>query len=255
VTAQTPQHGTLGTDASSHTRWHDVDWRRVQRDVRRLQVRIVKAVQAGKWRKVRQLQRLLAHSWSAKLLAVRRVTENRGKKTPGVDGVTWSTPTQKMDAARSLQKRGYQPQPLRRVYIPKASNPAKKRPLSIPTMHDRAMQALYLQALEPVAETTGDPHSYGFRRGRCIMDAIDSLHGRVSSKRGAKWVMEGDIKACFDEISHEWMVSHIPMDRGILRKWLKSGYMEKGQLHETTEGTPQGGIASPCLANLVLDGL
>ncbi len=145
--------------ASSHTddTWDAIPWYRTQRNVRRLQARIVKATQEKRWGKVKALQRLLTHSFSGKALAVRRVTENQGKKTPGVDKVLWDTPEKKAQAIRDLRQRGYHPHPLRRVYIPKSNG--AQRPLSIPTMKDRAMQALYLLALQPVAETLADPHS------------------------------------------------------------------------------------------------
>ncbi len=117
------------------------------------------------------------------------------------------------------------------------------------------MQALYLLALQPVAETLADPHSYGFRPERCTADAIVYCHTLLSQKRGAQWVLEGDIKSCFDKISHTWLLAHIPMEREILRKWLQAGYMEKNVLHPTEEGTPQGGIISPVIANMALDGL
>jgi RNA-directed DNA polymerase len=181
------------------------------------------------------------------------VTENQGKKTPGVDKVIWETPEKKAQAIHDLKPRGYHPQPLRRVYIPKSNG--AQRPLSIPTMKDRAMEALYLLALQPTAETLADPHSYGFRPQRCTADAIVYCHILLSQKRGAEWVLEGDIKSCFDKISHEWLLAHIPIDKGILRKWLKAGYMEKNVLHSTEEGTPQGGIISPAIANMALDGL
>jgi RNA-directed DNA polymerase len=158
--------------AASHgvVDWHQIDWRRVHQNVRRLQARIVKATQAGRWGRVQALQRLLTHSFGGKALAVRRVTENRGKRTPGVDRETWDTPAKKATAVRQLRRRGYRPRPLRRIYIPKKHG--KKRPLGIPTMRDRAMQALYLLALAPIAETTGDPNSYGFRAERSAADAI-----------------------------------------------------------------------------------
>lgn len=246
------------TGAVSHPTegWHSIDWQQANREVRRLQVRIVKATQAGKWGKVKALQRLLTHSYSAKVLAVRRVTENEGKKTAGVDGVLWKTPQQKWAAVHDLQQRGYRPLPLRRVYIPKSSDPTKQRPLGIPTMKDRAMQALYLQALEPVAETTGDLHSYGFRKNRACRDAVEQCFRVLAPKRMAHWVLEGDIKACFDTISHDWLMTHIPLtDKHVLRQWLKAGYLEKGRLFPTDDGTPQGGIISPVLANMALDGL
>jgi len=236
--------------------WNAVDWRTVYRNVRRLQARIVQATQEGRWGKVQALQRLLTHSYSGRCLAVRRVTENRGKKTAGVDGITWDTPAQKGQAVAELRPRGYRPQPLRRVYIPKSSNPMQKRPLGIPTMTDRAMQSLYLLALDPVAETQADPNSYGFRRERSPADAISQCFIVLRGRPGApEWVLEGDIRACFDRISHDWLLAHVPMDRRILRQWLKAGYLEKDAFHATESGTPQGGIISPVLANLALDGL
>ena len=241
--------------AASHGEvdWHSIDWQQVNQNVRRLQARIVKATQEGRWGRVNALQRLLTHSFSGKALAVRRVTENQGKRTPGVDQETWETPAKKATAIRALRQRGYRPRPLRRVYIPKANG--KRRPLGIPTMKDRAMQALYLLALEPIAETTGDLNSYGFRRERSTADAIAQCYTVLGPKRSASWILEGDIKACFDRISHDWLLAHVPMDKPILRKWLKAGFMERHVLHATDEGTPQGGPLSPVLANLALDGL
>jgi len=233
--------------------WHKIDWQAVNENVRRLQARIVKAVQEGRWGKVKALQRLLTHSFSGKALAVRRMTENQGKNTPGVDRVIWNTPLRKTRAIAALKRRGYHPQPLRRVYIPKSNG--KRRPLGIPTLHDRAMQALYLLALEPIAETTADPNSYGFRRGRSCADAIAQCFNLYSHKQSRQWVLEADIEGCFDHIRHEWLLTHIPLDKGILRKWLEAGYLEKQVFHPTSEGTPQGGIISPVLANMALDGL
>jgi RNA-directed DNA polymerase len=233
--------------------WDSIDWSSCERGVRRLQARIVKAVQEGRWGRVKALQRLLTCSFHSKALAVKRVTENRGKRTAGVDGVVWSTPGSKYKAINSLRRHGYQPKPLRRVHIPKANG--KLRPLGIPTMHDRAMQALHLLALSPVSETMADGHSYGFRPGRGTADAIEQCFIVLSRKAGAEWVLEGDIRGCFDNISHEWMLKHITMDKEVLRKWLKAGYIENQTLFDTEAGTPQGGIISPTLANLTLDGL
>jgi RNA-directed DNA polymerase len=188
-----PSHG-LGD-------WHQIDWYQATKTVRRLQARIVKATQDGRWNRVKALQHLLTHSFSGKALAVRRVTENQGKRTPGVDGVTWSTPEQKAAALRALRQRGYHPQPLRRIYIPKAGNSTRTRPLDIPVMADRAMQALYLLALDPIAETTADPNSYGFRKERSTADAIDQCHTVLARKGGARWILEGDIRSCFDYAS------------------------------------------------------
>ncbi len=128
------------------------------------------------------------------------------------------------------------------------------RPLGIPTMKDRAQQALYLLALAPVVETTADKNSYGFRQQRSCADAMEQCFKALRSAN-TQWILEGDIKSCFDKISHDWLLAHVPIDRVILQKWLKSGYMEKHVLHETTDGTPQGGIISPALANCALDGL
>ena len=233
--------------------WHDISWIKVHQVVARLQTRIAKAAKASEWRKVRTLQRLLTKSTGAQALAVRRVTENQGRKTPGVDQQTWSTPETKWMAVKDLGSKRYKPQPLRRIYIPKSNG--EKRPLGIPTMRDRAMQALHLLALDPVAETTADPHSYGFRRERSSTDAIQQVRNVLSRPASPRWVLEGDIKGCFDNISHEWLAANVPMDKGILRKWLKAGFIETGRLFPTTAGTPQGGIISPVLANLALDGL
>ncbi|GCE09440.1 group II intron reverse transcriptase/maturase [Dictyobacter aurantiacus] len=249
----TEEDTSAGASFHDMLEWHGIQWYRTERNVRRLQARIVQATQEKRWGKVKALQRLLTHSFSGKALAVRRVTENQGKKTPGVDKILWDTPEKKAQAIHNLKPRGYHPQPLRRVYIPKSNG--AQRPLSIPTMRDRAMQALYLLALQPVAETLADPHSYGFRPERCTADALVYCHTLLSQRQGAEWVLEGDIKSCFDKISHDWLLAHIPMEKTILRKWLKAGYMEKNVLHLTEEGTPQGGIISPTIANMVLDGL
>ena len=241
--------------ASSYgiVQWPDIDWAQCIRHVRRLQVRIVKATQGGRWNKVKVLQRLLTSSFSGKALAVKRVTENEGRRTSGVDGVLWSTPKAKSRAVQNLSGRGYKPLPLRRVYIPKSRN--KVRPLGIPTMKDRAMQALHLLALQPFSETKADKNSYGFRPERATHDAIEQCFLMLSRKTSAKWILEGDIKGCFDNINHGWLIDNIPMDKKILRKWLKAGYIYDRILYPTEAGTPQGGIISPTLANMTLDGL
>src|ERR1700683_2941433 len=229
---------TVGAVSSEAAEWYAIDWRAINLNVRRLQVRIVQATKAGKWGKVRALQRLLTHSYSGKVLAVRRVTENTGKKTPGVDQEVWDTPEKKMQAVRALKRRGYQSQPLRRVYIPK-SDGKTMRPLGIPTMKDRAQQALHLLALDPVAETMADKNSYGFRQQRSCADAIEQCYLALKIAT-TEWVLEGDIKSCFDRISHDWLLAHVPMDRAILQKWLKSGFMHQSVLYPTDEGAPQG---------------
>jgi RNA-directed DNA polymerase len=235
------------------TDWHSIDWSKVHRNVRRLQARIVKAVRASRWGKVKALVYLLTHSFSGRALAILRVVSNSGARTPGVDHVLWNSPEAKAAAFNTLRRHGYQPQPLRRVYIPKSNG--KMRPLGIPTMTDRAMQALYLLGLDPIEETLADGNSYGFRLNRCCADALQQCHQLLRGKDGARWVLEADIKSCYDRISHDWLLANVPMDRVILRRWLKAGFLEKGVLFATTEGTPQGGIISPALANRTLDGL
>lgn len=234
--------------------WHSIPWKRANRNVRRLQRRIAQAQQQGKKRKVRALQFILTRSFSARCLAVRRVTENSGKRTPGVDGQKLDTPEKKAQAVPNLSREDYKAQPLKRVYIPK-NNGQAFRPLGIPTMQDRAEQALHLFALEPLAETSADPNSYGFRRARSVADAIEQCFNTLCRPTSAQWILECDIKSCFDEISHEWLLSHIPMDRAILRQWLAAGFIERQVHTPTTAGTPQGGIISPVLMNLTLDGL
>lgn len=234
-------------------KWHNIDWAKCHQAVKRLQARIVKATQVGRWNKVKALQWLLTHSFSGKALAVKRVTENKGKNTSGIDGTTWSTPIAKIKAILSLGRRGYKVSPLRRVIIPKKNG--KTRPLGIPTIKDRAMQALHLLALAPVAETTADNNSYGFRPERSTTDAREQCFAILAKKWSSQWVLEGDIKSCFDNISHEWLQNHVVMDKVILQKWLKAGFIYEKELFPTEAGTPQGGIISPTLANITLDGL
>lgn len=233
--------------------WKSIDWKKCEAQVKKLQERIVKARKDGRHGKVQSLQWTLTHSFAAKAIAVKRVTTNEGKKTPGVDGILWSTNKAKYEAVLDLKRNGYKPQSLRRVFIKKANG--KLRPLGIPTMKDRAMQALYLLALEPLAEMAADPHSYGFRKERCCQDAIQQCHTVLSHGYSPQWILEGDIKGCFDHISHDWLLANIPTDKRILKKWLKCGVIFKGELFKTEEGTMQGGIISPTLANMTLDGI
>lgn len=235
------------------TCWEAIDWQKALAYVKKLQVRIVKAQKEGHYSKVKSLQWLLTHSFYAKALAVKRVTSNQGKRTSGVDHELWLTPQAKFNAISKLNRRGYHPQPLRRHYIPKRNG--KMRPLGIPTMTDRAMQTLYKFSLEPIAETYADPNSYGFRIGRSTHDAIEQCFTDLNKGKSPEWILEGDIKGCFDHISHEWLLENIPMDTQILEKWLKCGYVETRKLFPTDEGAPQGGTISPTLMNMTLDGL
>lgn len=244
---------TAGASLRKPMEWRQVNWRRAHRNVRRLQIRIVKAEQQQKKRKVRALRRILVRSWSGRAVAVKRVTTNRGKQTPGVDKVVWDTPEKKMQAIEDLREQNTNPQPLRRIPIPKSSGGV--RHLGIPTMHDRAEQALHLLSLEPPAETGADPNSYGFRPARSTADAIGQCFCMLARTTSAQWVLECDIRACFDGISHDWLLANIPMDKAKLAAWLKAGYVEEGHLYPTESGVPQGGIVSPMLANLTLDGM
>jgi RNA-directed DNA polymerase len=243
----------VGAPPARTISWKLINWDTVNAHVRRLQLRIAKAIKQGRYCKAKALQWLLTHSFYAKLLAIKRVTQNKGKNTPGVDRIIWKTDKQKIQAAHALKRRGYQSLPLRRIYIPKKNG--KLRPLGIPAMIDRSQQALHLLALEPIAEILGDKNSYGFRPKRSIHDAIAQCFIVLSRKTSAQWILEGDIKSCFDKISHSWMEENTMMDKSILRQWLKAGYMEEKLFHSTEDGTPQGGIASPTLANIALDGL
>ncbi len=226
--------------SSSECTWDSIDWNRIRAEVHRLQMRIAKAVREGRHGKVKSLQWLLTHSFNAKLLAVKRVTENTGAKTPGVDNQLWRTSQQKMQATLSLKRRGYQPQPLKRIYIPKKDG--RKRPLSIPTMKCRAMQALYLLAIDPIAEERANKNSFGFRPKRSCADALERCFEILGRRGSAEWILEADIKSCFDRISWEWLLKNIPMDKVILKKWLTAGYIEKNVFHLTEMGTPQGGL-------------
>ena len=251
--SKTEEAGTEG--ASPYDSWDTIPWERAELHVNRLQTRIAVAEKEGRTEDVRSLQRRLTSSFDAKLLAVRAVTTSGGKSTPGVDNVTWDTPKAKLEAAKSLTTKGYRAKPLRRVLIPKRGKPGQTRPLGIPTMYDRAMQALWAMALDPVAEVRADRFSFGFRRGRSAKDACARLFVCLSRASSPQWVLEGDIKGCFDNISHEWLMRNVPMDKAVMAQFLRAGFMEQGRWHETAAGTPQGGVISPIYCNLALDGM
>ena len=233
--------------------WKTLKWSKINAHVFRLQVRIAKAEREGRRGKVKALQRLLTSSFSGKILAIKRVTSGPGSKTPGIDRIVWRTTRQKMKALSDLKRKGYKPLPFRRIEIPKRSG--KSRPLSIPTLKDRAMQTLWYLALVPVAEEWADPNAYGFRPNRSTHDAIDQCFKALSRGVSAEWVLEGDIKSCFDQINHNWLLENIPMDKSILKKFLKAGFMKEGKFHKTISGTPQGSTISPTLALMTLSGL
>ncbi len=239
---------------SAATQWETTDWKKLQKRVNKLQTRITKATREGKGNLVKKLQYLLTSSFYAKLLAVRKVTTNKGKKTSGVDKRRWTTSGAKFKAALGLKTKGYKAKPLKRIYIEKKGK-KKKRPLGIPTMHDRAIQALYAFALDPISEATADKTSFGFRKKRSIMDAAAHIFNYSVRNKGTQWILEGDIKGCFDNINHQWLMGHIPMDKKILNQLLKAGFIYQKQLFPTETGTPQGGILSPIMANITLDGI
>lgn len=244
---------TTGASSICAADWISINWNHATIQVKQLQVRIAKAVKEKRYGKVKALQWLLTHSFSAKALAVKRVAQNAGSKTPGVDGVLWKTPFQKIQAVLSMQRRGYKPQPLRRIYIPKRLG--GHRPLSIPPMICRAWQALHLLAVEPVMETKADKNAYGFRPKRSCADAIAQCFTALARKTSGSWILEGDIRACFDNLSGQWLKDHTLMDKAILSKWLTAGYIDRNLLHPTLDGVPQGGVISPALLVLGLSGL
>lgn len=235
--------------------WKDLPWRKLERVVFKLQKRIFKASQRGDGRTVRKLQKTLMRSWSAKCLAVRRVTQdNQGKKTAGIDGVKAIEAPARLKLVNQLAPTT-KAQPTRRVWIPKPGT-EEKRPLGIPTMQDRAVQALVKQALEPEWEARFEPNSYGFRPGRSAHDAIQAIFSSISHQ--AKFVLDADIAKCFDRINHEALLTKLntyPVLRRQIKAWLKAGYIDEETLFPTIEGTPQGGVISPLLANIALHGM
>src|ERR687886_1647852 len=235
--------------------WRHINWRKLERRVFKLQKRIYRASQRGDVKAVRRLQKTLMKSWSARCLAVRRVTQdNSGKKTAGVDGLKSLTPKQRLALVANL-KLSSKVAPTRRVWIPKPGT-EEKRPLGIPTMKDRALQALVKLALEPEWEARFEPNSYGFRPGRSCLDAIEAIFSAIRLK--PKFVLDADISKCFDRIDHKALLNKLntfPTIRRQIRAWLKAGVMDNMQYFETPEGTPQGGVISPLLANIALHGM
>jgi RNA-directed DNA polymerase len=244
-----------GTDRS--TDWQSVNWRKANRQVRNLRQRIFKAAQAEDWKKVQSLQKLMLRSYSNTLVSVRRVTqENTGKRTHGVDGVKVLTPEERGRLTDHIMAfTPWRVRPALRVYIPKANG--KQRPLGIPTVMDRCLQARVKNALEPRWEATFEASSYGFRPGRSCHDAMTHIATLTKANSRKQWVVDADIKGAFDNIAHDHLlqtIGDVP-GRALIRAWLKAGYVEMGTYHDTEAGTPQGGVISPLLANIALHGM
>lgn len=236
-------------------KWQEIPWKKLERQVFKLQKRIYRASQRGDVKTIHKLQKLLMKSWSAKCIAVRKVTqENQGKNTAGVDGVKSLRPEKCLALVKKLRPIG-KSHPTRRVWIPKPGK-AEKRPLGIPTIYDRALQTLLKMALEPEWEARFEPNSYGFRPGRSCHDAIEAIYKAVVQK--PKYVLDADIAKCFDKINHDYILKKLntfPIMRKQIKAWLKSGVIDGRQLFPTDEGTPQGGTISPLLSNIALHGL
>ena len=238
--------------------WNNVPWRTIEAKVFKLQVKIYKLSKKGNKEEMYRVQETLCRLPAAKLLSVRKVTQdNRGKNTPGVDGVKQISPEERVDLASKLHLNN-RSDPIRRIWIPKpnAVDPNEKRPLGIPTIRDRAKQALALLALEPQWEAVFEPNSYGFRPGRSCHDAIAAIYSSINRK--SKWVLDADISKCFDRINHSNLLEKIdtyPVMRKQVKAWLKAGILDGKEFLFPTEGTPQGGVISPLLANIALHGM
>ncbi len=240
--------------------WSQINWRKIKKTVKNLRQRIFRARQLGNWRRLRSLQKLMLRSSANLLLSIRQITQvNAGKQTGGIDKEVITTPQQRVKLALDMANTAHSVKPTKRVYIPKSNG--KKRPLGIPTIRDRVMQSIVKNLLEPEWEAVFEDNSYGFRPGRSCADAVEQIFTRISVKGGSQsgdsWVLDADISGFFDNISHSHIENSIGNTPGIklIKMWLKSGFMEKGALNATNQGTPQGGVISPVLANIGLEGL
>lgn len=246
----------VSTTSDINNSWSNIDFETADKNIKKLQKRITVAYQNGDYKLMAYLQHQLIHSFYAKALAVKSVMSQKGYKTAGIDGVVWDKSKESSDrynAIFTLNHRGYNPMPLKRIYIPKSSG--KKRPIGIPTIKDRAMQTLYKYALEPIAEISADDSSFAYRKNRCAKDAITRILSIIEAYPSYAYALKVDIRSCFDNISHEWLLDNIPFDKTILTKFLKCGYIDNGVYYQTNRGIPQGGCLSSILCNMTLDGI
>jgi RNA-directed DNA polymerase len=240
--------------------WDAIEWAVHERHVRRMQEQIFRATRSGAWKAVKNLQKLLARSRSARLVAVKRVTqENKGRHTAGIDGKTYLSSRARLALVGEIGQidaSNYWCSPVLRKYIPKARG--GKRPLGIPTVKDRVVQMIVKAALEPEWEAKFEPNSFGFRPGRCCQDAVKQIWLTIKAVQGrttSAWILDADISKCFDNIDHEALLRRVPVFARTIRRWLKAGVVEFGKYYKTKAGTPQGGVISPLLANVALDGM
>src|SRR6266516_1067138 len=251
------QGHSLANGTEKQTEWNAINWRKVNRTVRNLRHRIFRATQEGNQNKVRSLQKLMLKSYSNRLVSVRRVAQiNAGKNTPGVDKLVIKTPAARGKMVNALAHYTlWKAKPAKRIYIPKANN--KRRPLGIPVIQDRCLQAMIKNALEPAWEARFEGTSYGFRPGRSCHDAIEKIFVLARPNKTKKWVLDADIKGAFDHISHDYLLKAIGPVPGkeLIKQWLKAGYVEQEMFYATEQGTPQGGVVSPLLANIALHGM
>lgn len=248
------------TKDSKPKSWHNIDWKKAETKIKDLQEKIVIATLEKDFKKVYKIQWMIINCFEAKVLAIKRVITNKGGKTPGIDGIVWNNPKAYWEVIERLTEvvnnpNDYKSEPVRRVYIPKPGS-KDKRPLGIPTVFDRTVQALYHLGIEPVVETQSDPNSFGFRKNRSTHDAITAIRSLLDKNTHPHWILEADISKCFDKIDHEFLMKHTPIcHKIVLERWLKSGIMEELNYIAVEEGTPQGGIMSPTLGNIALNGL
>lgn len=234
--------------------WESINWKRVNYHVRKVQKRIAEAALHQDWHKVRELQQLALQSYDCRLYAVHKVTTRKNIRTPGLDGLFLATGEDRFAAVNALDYRNYHPQPFKRFYVPKDHDKSRKRPLSVPVIFDRAAEALFLIAVDPVVETCADLHAYGFRKSRSSMDAIRYIVEEFGLLHGRQWVLKADVKGCFDNLSHDWIMQHIIFDKTVMQRVLKCGYVYRGKQYPLHEGMPQGGVLSPAVTTFALSG-